>query len=40
MDLIYIYIYTLGETWDLKMYERYVWVFLGECVWKINGSVR
>ena len=42
MDLIYIYIYihTLWETWDLKMYERYVWVFRGECVWKIYGSVR
>ena len=37
---IYIYIHTLWETWDLKMYERYVWVFLGECVWKIYGSVR
>ena len=36
----YIYIYTLWETWDLKMYERYVWVFRGECVWKIYGSVR
>ena len=37
---IYIYIHTLWETWDLKMYERYVWVFRGECVWKIYGSVR
>ena len=37
---IYIYIYILWETCNLKMYERYVWVFCGECVWKIYGSVR
>ena len=37
----YIYIFFFfGETWNLKMYERYVWVFCGECVWKIYGSVR
>ena len=29
---IYIYIYILWETWNLKMYERYVWVFCEECV--------
>ena len=38
MDLIYIYI--LYETWNLKMYERYVWVFCRECVWEIYGNVR
>ena len=37
---IYIYIYTLWETWNLKVHERYVWVFCGVCVWKIYGSVR
>ena len=38
---IYIlYIYILWETWNLKVHERYVWVFCGECVWKIHGSVR
>ena len=34
------YIYMLWETWNLKMYEKYIWVFCGECVWKIYGSVR
>ena len=23
----YIYIYTLSETWCLKIFEKYVWVF-------------
>ena len=39
-SFIYIYIYILWETWNLKVHERYVWVFCGECVWKIYGSVR
>ena len=36
----FIYIYILWETWNLKMYEKYVCVFCGECVWKIYGSER
>ena len=35
---IYIYIYIFfffWETWNLKMYERYVWVFCGEYIWII-----
>ena len=28
------------ETWSLKIYEKYVWVFCEECVCKIYGSVR
>ena len=30
----------LGETWSLKIHEKYVWVFCEECVCKIYGSVR
>ena len=30
----------LCETWSLKIYEKYVWVFCEECVCKIYGSVR
>ena len=30
----------LCETWSLKIYEKYVWVFCEECVYKIYGSVR
>ena len=36
----YIYIYILWETWNLEIYEKYVWVFCGECVCKTYGSVR
>ena len=34
------YICILCETWSLKIYEEYVWVFCKECVCKIYGSVR
>ena len=30
----------LCETWSLKIYEKYVWVFCEKCVCKIYGSVR
>ena len=30
----------LCETWSLKIYEKYVWVFCEKCVYKIYGSVR
>ena len=30
----------LCETWSLKIYEKYVWVFCKECICKIYGSVR
>ena len=30
----------LYETWNLKIYEKYVWVFCEECVFEIYGSVR
>ena len=30
----------LCETWSLKIYKEYVWVFCEECVCKIYGSVR
>ena len=30
----------LCETWSLKIYEKYVWVFCEECVCKIYESVR
>ena len=30
----------LSETWSLKIYEKYVWVFCEECVCKIYGNVR
>ena len=30
----------LCETWSLKIYKKYVWVFCAECVCKIYGSVR
>ena len=30
----------LCETWSLKIYEKCVWVFCGECVCKTYGSVR
>ena len=33
-------IYILCETWSLKIYEKYVWVFCEECICKIYGSVR
>ena len=30
----------LCETWSLKIYEKYVWIFFEECVYKIYGNVR
>ena len=30
----------LCETWSLKIYEKYIWVFCEECACKICGSVR
>ena len=30
----------LCEIWSLKIYEKCVWVFCEECVYKIYGSVR
>ena len=30
----------LCETWSLKIYEKYVWIFCEECVCKIYESVR
>ena len=30
----------LCETWSLKIYKEYVWVFWEECVYKIYGNVR
>ena len=30
----------LCEIWSLKIYEKCVWAFCGECVCKIYGSVR
>ena len=28
------------ETWSLKIYKKYVWVFCEECICKMYGSVR
>ena len=30
----------LYETWSLKIYEKYVWVFCEECICKIYGNLR
>ena len=30
----------LCETWTLKLYEKCVWEFCEECVYKTYGSVR
>ena len=28
------------KTWSLKIYEKYVWVFCEECIYKIYGNMR
>ena len=30
----------LCETWSLKIYEKYVWVFVRNVFCKINGNMR
>ena len=33
-------IYILCETWSLRIYEKYVWIFCEECVCKIYRSMK
>ena len=37
MNLVYVYFVRHGV---LKIYEKYVWVFCEECVYKIYGNVK